>query len=126
MIARAASSSPVGRSPSASVSSTATIRSCASGSPITPVEAGNTRLAGRSRRSATAALIAATDCAPCLPVKALALPELTMIAAPASLSVPILAWQSSTGAARVAERVNTPATVLPGARWASMTSVRPA
>merc|ERR1711938_377568 len=69
--------------------------------------------------------MAATEPSPALPVKALELPELTRIAAPSSLSAPILAWQSSTLAERVAERVNTPATVLPGARSASITSVRP-
>ena len=38
--------------------------------------------------------------------------------------MPSFAWQSSTGADRVAERVNTPATVLPGTSSASITSVR--
>ena len=61
-----------------------------------------------------------------LPVKALALPELTNIAAPCDISPPILDWQSSTQAALVAERVKTPATVEPAAIEASMTSVRPA
>ena len=55
-------------------------------------------------------------------MKALALPELTRIAAPHDVSPPILDWQSRTQAARVADRVNTPATVEPGAIDASITS----
>ena len=61
----------------------AMILSCGRGSPMTPVEEENTREAGRPSSVATAEVIAATEASPTLPVKALELPELTMIAAPA-------------------------------------------
>ena len=92
---------------------------------MTPVEEVKTRDCGTPQASAAAAVIASTASVPPRPVKALALPEFTTMAAPSSEAPPILAWQSSTGAARVAERVNAPATALPGASFANITSVRP-
>jgi hypothetical protein len=61
-----------------------------------------------------------------LPVKALELPEFTMIAAPAPSGtlVASLAWQSRTQPDRVEERVKAPAMVVPGARRTSITSLR--
>ena len=95
---------------------------------MTPVEDENTRVKGRPSAFATPPVTASTASAPSLPVKAFALPELTMIAAP--LSPPSFtrnfASQSSTQAARVADVVKAPAIVVPGARRASITSVRPA
>ena len=126
MMARAASE-PLPASSAATRSPTlAMMRSWGRRSPITPVELVKTRVAGRPVAAATASQIAATEPSPALPVKALELPEFTMIAAPSSLSEPILAWQSSTLAERVAERVKTPATTEPGSRRVSITSVRPA
>ena len=105
----------------------ARMRSCGSGSPITPVEDENTRLAGMFSALATAPVTASTDSCPRAPVKALALPELTMIAAPSGASPPeaSLAWLSSTQAARVEDRVKAPAIADPGAMRIRVTSVRP-
>ena len=104
----------------------AVIRSWGNGSPITPVEDENTRSSGIESSDATALVIALTASPPLCPVTALALPELTRIAAPLSWDVlPILRWQSRTGAARVLDRVNTPATAVPAANSASITSSRP-
>ena len=93
---------------------------------MTPVEEEKTREAGRPSSVATAAVMAATDASPTLPVKALELPELTMMAAPAPAGTVAasLSWQSRTQAARVVERVNTPAIEVPGARRISITSLR--
>lgn len=93
---------------------------------MTPVEEENTRDAGISNDVATASVMARTDSSPRAPVKALELPELTMIAAPVFVSAGAasLTSQSSTGAERVLERVVTPAMTLPGASCASITSVR--
>ena len=126
MIALAAPAMPVASSAFTSSSTLAVMRSCGSGSPITPVEEEKTRASGRPVAAATAEVTARVDSMPLRPVKALELPEFTMIAAPSSEVAPILAWQSSTGAERVAERVKTPAMVLPASSRASMTSVRPA
>jgi hypothetical protein len=95
---------------------------------MTPVDAVNTRLGRMSRASHTASTERSTAASPALPVKALALPALTMkqdgpLAAPPCASR--FSRQSSTGAAAVREVVNTPATAAPGASSASMTSVRP-
>ncbi len=125
MIARAAPAMPPGASDAARSASFAVMRSCGSGSPITPVEAVKTRASGTPAARATASVMARTAATPPRPVKALELPELTRIAAPASEAPPSLASQSSTGAERVDERVSTPATTLPGASRISVTSVRP-
>ena len=92
---------------------------------MTPVEAVKTRDVGTPAASATAAQMAATEPSPRLPVKALALPALTKIAAPAEGSPPRLASPSRMQAARVAERVYAAATDVPGAITASITSGRP-
>ena len=127
MIARAASPTLSADKSSTINFNRATIRSCGSGSPITPVDDENTRSDVVPRTSAAAPVTAATDFSPLLPVKAFALPEFTTIpilpdAGP--FRRPSLAWQSSTGAARVDDRVNTPAMVLPASASASITSVR--
>jgi hypothetical protein len=62
--------------------------------------------------------------APRLPVKVLALPELTTSARAVPLAR--LARHQSTGAEAVLERVRTPATVVPGSSTAIIRSVRPA
>ena len=90
MMARAAAAMAPLSSVSASSASLAVIRSCGRGSPITPVEDENTRVSGSPKTSATAAVTARVETTPFLPVKALELPELTMIAAPSALSAPIL------------------------------------
>ncbi len=98
------------------------ILSSGSGSPITPVEARNTSL-GLHFRAATSALEQrSTEATPALPVKALALPELTRMAR----ALPPLRFlrQRSTGAERVSDLVSTPAMVVPGANSISITSVR--
>ena len=86
MIARAAEAMPPSSSPPARSSRMAVMRSCGSGSPITPVEEENTRRAGTPSARATAPVTASTERCPAAPVKALALPEFTTIAAPWSLS----------------------------------------
>ncbi len=76
----------------------------------------------------TASAMRATSAAPERPVKALALPEFTSTAKPRPSSAGRVrhSWHHSTGAARVEERVKTPATLLPGATSTSITSLRPA
>src|SRR6056297_2190893 len=90
MIACAAVLMACGDSADLRSSRQAVIRSCGSGSPITPVEEEKTRTAGRPSVLATAPVTALTDSAPRRPVKALALPEFTRIAAPPSGAPPIL------------------------------------
>ena len=79
---------------------------------------------GCSRRpSPRAAAVSAIACLPFLPVKALALPELTTSArAVPSFSA---SRHQSTGADGHFERVKTPATAVPSSSSASSTSVRP-
>ena len=55
-------------------------------SPMTPVEEVKTALVGRLRLAATDEQIRSTDACPAVPVKALALPEFTSIAAPCGIS----------------------------------------
>src|SRR5262249_13291862 len=94
-----------------------------SGSPITPVDARNT--SEGLQPAAAAAMLAVSVVAPRpdLPVNALALPELTTSARAA----PRLrcARHQSTGAEGHFERVQTPATAVPGSNGASSTWVRP-
>src|SRR5690606_15663914 len=103
------------------------IRSCGSGSPMTPVEEEMSQVAGTPSALATPPVKAETAAVPSLPVRALAFPELTMIAAPALVPSGFFSFasQSSTQAARVAEVVKAPAIVVPGASRTSVTSVRP-
>ena len=91
---------------------------------MTPVEA--TKIWFSFAPVAAAAILAEsfTASAPTLPVKALALPELTSSAR--ALPPASFARHQSTGAEGHLELVNTPATVAPSSSSASMTSVRPA
>ncbi len=91
---------------------------------MTPVDEVNTRASGTPVAAAVASVTALTASVPLRPVKALALPELTRMAAPCSAGPPILSWQSSTAAERVAERVKAPAIVVPLTSVASITSGR--
>ncbi len=93
-----------------------------SGSPITPVEAR--KMSAGAQPMARAAIFAVNwqACRPVLPVKALALPELTTSAR--ALPCLRLARHHSTGAEGHFDLVNTPATAVPGSSSASSTSVR--
>src|SRR6056297_59175 len=117
MMARAAASMPVSSSVPTRLSMTVSMRSCGRRSPMTPVDDVKTRLSGTPAAAEAAWQRAATLSSPARPVKALALPELTRNAAPSGAAPPrrpgpSFASQSSTGAARVFERVNTPATAV--------------
>jgi hypothetical protein len=123
MMALAASCQAPGAAFATNRSMTAANLVASSGSPITPVDAKNTceglPPAARAAMSAVSFVAARPD----FPVKALALPELTTSA----LAAPTFkcARHQSTGADGHFERVNTPATVVPGSNSASSTSVRP-
>jgi len=93
-----------------------------SGSPITPVEAR--KISAGLQRAALAAISAVSLVAarPLLPVKALALPELTTSAR--ALPDFRLARHHSTGADGHFDLVKTPATAVPGSNSTSSTSVR--
>ena len=89
---------------------------------MTPVEAWKISCGLHLALAATALATVVTVFTPALPVKALALPELTInarAAPPFSFSA-----HQSTGAERDFELVRTPATVVPGATRASNTSGR--
>ncbi len=91
---------------------------------MTPVEARNTSSGLQPAALAAISAVSSVAARPDLPVKALALPELTTSArAPPPLS---RARHQSTGADGHFERVRTPATVVPASNSASSTSVRPA
>ena len=77
MIARAASIQPSGAVCAARSPSTPSNLVASSGSPITPVEARKTSPAWQPTAFAAIEAVSAVDCRPVLPVKALALPELT-------------------------------------------------
>ena len=123
MMPRAASSHPSSRRLSCRPGRAATSFSCGSTSPITPVEATKTCLAGQSASLAAAAAVAAQASRPALPVKTFAFPAFTttMRALPPFSA----ARHQSTGAPGHLLVVNTPATVLPGATSIITTSVRP-
>ena len=123
MIALAASSQRPGAAPATRPSMTPSNALAFSGSPMTPVEARNTSPGLQPAALAASLAVNFAASRPVLPVKALALPELTTSArAVRRLS---LARHQSTGADGHFERVNTPATVVPGSNSASSTSVRP-
>ena len=82
MIARAAISMASSLRASVSAPIFTVMRSSGSGSPITPVEEENTRAAGIPSAAATAPVTRSTAACPPAPVKALALPEFTTMAAP--------------------------------------------
>jgi hypothetical protein len=132
MIALAALIHSPGTACPARVPSTPSNLVASSGSPITPVEARNTSAGLQPSALAAIAAVSAVDCRPVLPVKALALPELTTSARakPAlefpleDLPPPSLARHHSTGADGHFDRVKTPATAVPLSITASSTSVR--
>ena len=98
-------------------------RDASSGSPITPVEARNTSPSEQPAAAAPALPVIAVVSRPFLPVKALALPELTT----SSRALPPARFsrQKSTGADGHLERVKTPATSVPSSKTMARTSVRP-
>ncbi len=95
-----------------------------SGSPITPVEARKISAGRMPAALAAMSAVSLVAARPLLPVKALALPELTTSAR--ALPPFKCARHHSTGADGHFDFVNTPATVVPGSNSASSTSVRPA
>ena len=123
MIARAASSVRAEPASATTLSSTAVNFAGGSGSPITPVEARKTSFFLHPAALAAAAAVSETVSRPFLPVKALALPELTTRAR----AVPLLKAlrHQSTGAEGHFEVVKTPATVVPLSNSATRRSVRP-
>src|SRR5262249_4453471 len=94
-----------------------------SGSPITPVDARKTCEGLQPAALAAMSAVSLVAARPDFPVKALALPELTTRALPAPAFK--CARHQPTGADGHSDRVNTPATVVPGSNSASSTSVRP-
>ena len=122
MIARAAASMPSARKPAARSATRPVIFSTGRRWPITPVEATNTSSGGQSRAAAMATASARTAASPSAPRKTLALPALTITARarPAGR----ISRHQTTGCPAVVERVNTPATVLPGATSISVRSSR--
>ena len=128
MIAAAAPAIPLSEIVPARVAIWLVIRSSGRRSPITPVEERKTCRRGRSSSVATALAQRCVLSSPAAPVKALALPEFTRIAKPLSAAQSVAAAMfcshQSTGAARVADRVKTPAIALPAAISASITSGR--
>src|SRR3984893_13128422 len=94
-----------------------------SGSAITPVDARNKSDDFQAAGLAAGAAVSLVATRPDLPVKALALPELTTSARAA----PALrcARHQSTGADGHFDRVKTPATLVPCSNRANNTSVRP-
>jgi hypothetical protein len=111
MMAVAASCQAPGAALATSRSMTASNRVASSGSPITPVDARNTCEGLQPAALAAMSAVSLVAVRPDLPVKALALPELTTRA----LATPALrcARHQSTGAEGHFERVKTPATVVP-------------
>ncbi len=91
---------------------------------MTPVEARKIWRSGAPVAAATSFAENFTASAPALPVKALALPELTSSAR--ALPPFSRARHQSTGADGHLDLVKTPATVVPASNSASITSVRPA
>ncbi len=122
MIALAASSQPSSRASATSRSMTPSNASALSGSPITPVEARKTSSALQPTALAASWAVKAQAVRPVLPVKALALPELTTSAR--ALRPLSLARHHSTGADGHFDLVKTPATAVPGSNGTSSTSVR--
>src|SRR5262245_17845214 len=114
MMARAASAQASALRPAKRDGKALTMGAGLSGSPMTPVEAWKISLGRHLAWPATALASAVTVFTPALPVKALALPELTMRAR----ALPPLSFSAhqSTGAERDFELVRTPATEVPGAR----------
>src|SRR4051812_45387506 len=99
----------------------ATMRSAGRGSMITPVEKGRICFRSQESRFASAAHTSPARRTPSAPVPALALPVLTMSARTSFFR---LFFAMITGAAQKRFCVNTPATVVPGARRITRTSLR--
>ena len=90
---------------------------------MTPVEAMNTSPGAQPIVLAAACATSSTASIPLWPVKALALPELTISA---RALPPLSCWRhQSTGADGHFERVKTPATSAGSSKTAIITSVRP-
>src|ERR1700694_3667282 len=90
-----------------------------SGSPMTPVEARKTSVPGQDSALAASPAVSLAASRPFLPVKALALPELTTSA---RAERPLMrARHHSTGADGHLERVKTPAAVVPLSKATSST-----
>ncbi len=122
MMARAASSQGPSLASATQCSSTPSNFVASSGSPMTPVEEMNTSPGLQPAAFAAICAVSFTDSRPFLPVKALALPELTTSARalpPASAS-----RHQTTGAPGHFERVSTPATSVPLSNTAMNTSRR--
>src|SRR5260370_8590166 len=93
------------------------------GSPITPVDARNTSDGSQPAAPAAMSAVSLVAARPDLPVKALALPELTTSARAAP---PLrCARHQSTGADGHFDCVKTPATLLPSPNTPNRTSLRP-
>lgn len=92
---------------------------------MVPVEAMNTSSGGQLKAMAALAMVRSTLAMPRLPVKALALPELTTSPRAAPPPAAKARRHQSTGAERVLERVKTPAPVLPAASRTTSRSGRP-
>jgi hypothetical protein len=122
MIALPASAQRSGSALAAIASSRCAKRPASSGSPMTPVEARKTSSVRHPAAFAAASAVMRVASRPFLPVKALALPELTTSAR----ALPPARWarQRSTGADGHFERVKTPATSVPSAKVISIRSVR--
>ena len=123
MMAFAASSHACACARFARSSSTPLNFEASSGSPITPVEARKISPVEQPAAFAASFAVNATCAFPVLPVKALALPELTTSAR--ALPPRNFSRHHSTGADGHFERVVTPATVVPGSSSTRRTSVRP-
>ncbi len=90
---------------------------------MTPVDATKISFCGQPRRRAASRTVWFTVLSPAAPVKALALPELTTM--PRTLPPGSALRHQSTGADGQADRVRTPAMVLPFASSARKRSGRP-
>src|SRR5262245_31052292 len=120
MIASAAESQSLFAS--SALGSAAMMRSAGSGSMITPVENGSTSSTSQPRWPASASQTCSARLMPSSPVPALALPVLTTSACTAFFT---FLRARTTGAAQKRFCVNTPATVVPGARRITSRSLRP-
>ena len=122
MIACAAAKKSPSLARSARLAITGANFDASSGSPITPVEARKISEVLQPADLAAMSAVSLVATRPLLPVKALALPELTTSAR--ALPDFRLARHHSTGAEGHFDLVKTPATVVPASNSASKTSVR--
>ncbi len=129
MIALAAARKSAGLACAARPAITGANFEASSGSPITPVEARKISAGLQPAALAAMSAVSLVAARPLLPVKALALPELTTSARAkffADLPAFKCARHHSTGADGHFDLVKTPAVVVPASNSASSTSVRPA